>query len=490
MAKNKIKTTQQTLVTRRDFLKIVAGGIASFAFPMLNHSSAQGQIDNNSVPYKIFIKNGRVLINGVLKKTNIAVTKNNVLKLDARNDLKTETLINADDKMVCPGFIDILGDNNHINFDKTSPIFEKYKLSDGVTTVLQMHGGTANPKEWFAKLAKVPHSTNYGASTFVMDIRRTHSKTSDRFKTVRDCLKQGTLGVSHSIEYQPAPYEELVEYAKIAAEHNVPLFLHLRYSSKEKELDGVKEAVKLALETKVRLHIDHLNSTGGTFNMAKALDMINNANAKGAVITTCVYPYSFWATYSSSTRFGSDWQKRYGITYKDLTVVGTGEKLTEASFKKYRKKSGIILAVPEGTMLLEKTFDLAMKTDFCMIGSDGGIQKEPRSNSHPRGAGCFASALRRGFDIGIPIETMLAKMTTLPANVVREMGNKSKLTDGMREPDITIFNPKTIRGKATVVNPNQFSEGIEAVIVNGTLAFKNGKILNNSGKPVTRIHKI
>ncbi len=489
MAKNKLKSNPQAVWTRRDFLKAAAAGIASFAFPMLNHSSAQGQ-NNNNYHYKILIKNGRVLINGTLKKINIAVTKNNVLKLDVRNDLKTEILINAEDKIVCPGFIDILGDNNHVNFDKTSPIFEKYKISDGVTTVLQMHGGTANPKEWFARLAKVPHSTNYGASTFVMDIRRAHLTISSRLKTVRDCLSQGTLGVSHSIEYQPAPYEELVEYAKIAAEHNVPMFLHLRYSSKEKELDGVKEAIKLALETKVHIHMDHLNSTGGTFNMAKALDMITNARAKGAVITTCVYPYSFWATYSNSTRFGEGWQKRYGITYKDLTVVGTGEKLTETSFKKYRKKSGVILAVPEGTIPFEKTFDPAMKTDFCMIGSDGGIQQDPRSNSHPRGAGCFASALRRGIDIGIPIETMLDKVITLPASVVREMKPKAQLTDGMQKPDITIFNPKTISGKATVANPNQFSEGIEAVIVNGTLAFKDGKILSNSGKPVMRLQKI
>ena len=69
-------------------------------------------------------------------------------------------------------------------------------------------------------------------------------------------------------------------------------------------------------------------------------------------------------------------------------------------------------------MPLDKTVDLALKEDFCMIGSDGGIQFEPRANSHPRGAGCFATAIRHGLDIGLPLEKILEKMTSLPRSVV------------------------------------------------------------------------
>jgi N-acyl-D-aspartate/D-glutamate deacylase len=50
--------------------------------------------------------------------------------------------------------------------------------------------------------------------------------------------------------------------------------------------------------------------------------------------------------------------------------------------------------------------------------------------------------------------------------------------------DVTIFDPKTINGKATVANPNQFSEGIDCVIVNGEIAFQNGKLLKQAGKPI------
>jgi N-acyl-D-aspartate/D-glutamate deacylase len=47
--------------------------------------------------------------------------------------------------------------------------------------------------------------------------------------------------------------------------------------------------------------------------------------------------------------------------------------------------------------------------------------------------------------------------------------------------DLTVFDPAKIRGKATVENPNQFSAGIEVVIVNGKIAFKDGAPANKGG---------
>ena len=50
--------------------------------------------------------------------------------------------------------------------------------------------------------------------------------------------------------------------------------------------------------------------------------------------------------------------------------------------------------------------------------------------------------------------------------------------------DLTIFDPATIRGNATVENPNQFSSGIEMVIVNGKEALKDGKLLAKNGSAI------
>ena len=111
--------------------------------------------------------------------------------------------------------------------------------------------------------------------------------------------------------------------------------------------------------------------------------------------------------------------------------------------------------------------------DFCLIASDGGIQAEPRANSHPRGAGCFAAAIRYGLDHGIELERILAKMTSLPREVVRPaLAGRGLLEDGAVA-DLTVFDPVTIRGNASLENPNQFSVGIDLVIVNGQPAYRD-----------------
>lgn len=457
---------------RRTFLQLSIPLVAGLALPACRR--IEGSVEKPVLP--LVLTGGRALFEGRWQTMNIGIDAAGKLRFGS--ELRGVETLNVSDKVVSPGFIDILADNS-ISPETTYPIFEKYKVSDGVTTALQMHGGSADCGAYYRRFGRLPHLINYGVSTFVMAIR---ARSGGR-RMIEKNLDEGALGVSHSLEYQPAPYAEMLEYARLAKKYERPLFLHLRYSSREKELEGVDEAIRLARDSGVRVHIDHLHSTGGTFHMEQALEKIRTANAEGLTITTCVYPYSFWATYLSNNRFGAGWQRRYGLSYNDLRIVGSSERLTARTFAHYRK-TGTLAAVPEGTMPLAKTVDLALKEDFCMIGSDGGIQFEPRANSHPRGAGCFATAIRHALDIGMPLEKILEKMTTLPRSVVRPaLNNRGVLEDGAMA-DLTVFDPATIRGNATVENPNQFSSGIDLVIVNGKIAFRNGALGAKHGAPI------
>jgi N-acyl-D-aspartate/D-glutamate deacylase len=47
--------------------------------------------------------------------------------------------------------------------------------------------------------------------------------------------------------------------------------------------------------------------------------------------------------------------------------------------------------------------------------------------------------------------------------------------------DLTVFDPQTIRGNATIANPNLFSSGIDLVIVRGKIAFRDGRSLAKNG---------
>jgi len=457
---------------RRTFLQMSIPLAAGLVLPACKR--IEGSIEKPVLP--LVLRGGRSFFEGRWQTIDVGIDESGRLRFGT--DLRGTETLNVSGRVVSAGFIDILADNS-TSPETTYSIFEKYKVSDGVTTVLQMHGGSADCGAYYRHFARLPHSINYGVSTFVMALRA----RSGTAQQIEKNLEEGALGVSHSLEYQPAPYAEMLGYARLAKKYDRPMFLHLRYSSSDKELEGVDEAIRLAKDTGVRVHIDHLHSTGGTFHMEQALEKIRAANAQGLTITTCVYPYSYWATYLSNNRFGAGWQQRYGLNYDDLTIVGSSERLTERTFAHYRKSSKLA-AVPEGTMPLEKTVDLALREDFCMIGSDGGIQFEPRANSHPRGAGCFATAIRHALDIGLPLEKILQKITVLPRSVMLPALRERGLLEEGAIADLTVFDPATIRGNATVENPNQFSSGIDLVIVNGKIAFRDGTLSAKNGSAI------
>ena len=485
-------------MNRRQFLKVAPAVLASVPFARAisgyrRTSPTIRQLD--SVPlaktlsgvqilppsFPTVLKDGRAFYRG--KWQNLIIGIDTQGKIGILPQIPEESLvIDLGGKTIAPGFIDILADDT-LNPEKTYTTFEKFKVTDGVTTALQMHGGSDNCKDYYQYFSARPHYVNYGVSVFVMRIRNTHRSLADRSRLVEKNLDEGALGVSHSIEYQPTPYEELLDYAKLAKKYERPFFLHLRYSSREKELDGVDEGIKLARESGARVHFDHLHSTGGTFNMEKALEKIRRARQKGLQITICVYPYSYWATYLHSKRFSGGWRERYGLDFNDLRLVGTDERLTAESFAKYRKRRTLV-AVPEGTMPLDKTVDMALKEDFCIIGSDGGIEYEVRANSHPRGAGCFSTAVRHALDIGMPLEAILDKMTSLPGSLINPaMKNRGVIENGAMA-DLTVFDPDSINGKASVENPNQYSVGIDMVVVNGQIAYQSGKLITENGKAI------
>ncbi|MEZ4938129.1 MAG: amidohydrolase family protein [Crocinitomicaceae bacterium] len=461
---------------RRDFLKL---SLAAGAYTLLSAHRTTLLLDDETVPILEYsIENGSVFYENKLQELFVGIDKSGSLVI-SKEKLLAKKYIDASGKIVAPGFIDILADNSS-NPETTYKIFESYKVTDGVTTALQLHGGHHKASYYYGYMENRPHYVNYGVSTKVMNVRRAYGSVSSRVAAVERNLQEGAIAVSHSIEYQPTPFTELLEYGKVAKKYNRPFFLHLRYSSEYLELEGVKEAIEIARQTGCKMHIDHLNSTGGTFNMEAALQLIRDARIEGLEITTCVYPYSYWATYVHSKRFNKGWKERYGLTYSDLTVVGTGEILNASSFYKYRQRAGILVAVPEGTVPMDNTVNLALKEEFCLIGSDGGIERSTRANNHPRGAGCFATSIKHLRSIGLSMEETLKKITYLPTQLLYPVLSKKGMLENGYDADLVIFDPATIDGAATPQNPNQYSNGIDYVFVNGQIAVvqKELKVLN------------
>jgi N-acyl-D-aspartate/D-glutamate deacylase len=308
-------------------------------------------------------------------------------------------------------------------------------------------------------------------------------------------VHQGWIGASFSPEYSPGiTDDEIAAQMEVAAKYGLPSFFHGRYSTDIPPDDNAKtlqEILDLARRTHGAVHVMHITSTGGTFQMQQSLATLQTArDAEKLDVTACLYPYTFWATFIQSARFSPGWQERFHIDYPDLVIPGTGERLTKASFEDYQSRKTNTLVAAYG--IPDSDVVVALQSPFTMIGSDAIL--EQGDNNHPRGAGCFSRTL--GFYVRgqntLSLRDALAKMTILPAKRLEArapaLRKKGRLQRGA-DADITIFDPNTIADRATIEDPSQESAGIDYVLVAGQVV-KSLDGVNHDvrpGQPITSV---
>jgi N-acyl-D-aspartate/D-glutamate deacylase len=116
-------------------------------------------------------------------------------------------------------------------------------------------------------------------------------------------------------------------------------------------------------------------------------------------------------------------------------------------------------------------------TSLCLDANElslDGPLFEP--HTHPRAFGAMPRFLGHYIrdEHLLPLEQGIRKMTSLPAQ--REhLVDRGLLKQGFFA-DITIFDPATVRDRATYQNPAQLSEGIKYVFVNGQLEYEEGRL--------------
>jgi N-acyl-D-aspartate/D-glutamate deacylase len=443
--------------------------------------------------YDLVIASGRVLdpdsrLDSVM---NVGISGGSIAAITSHS-LSGKQVINASGLVVAPGFIDLL------SYNPVEPGVWT-KIGDGVTTALAMHGGTDDPDRWYARFKRQHLPVHYGASFFYAEARMRYVR--DRYQAApaqvrsklltqaEDALRRGALGISFALEYVPGTTsEEILPMMHLAARYHVPVFFHARYSDMEEpgtNIDAVKEIISYAQATHASVHIDHLNSTGGTFSMRQSLALIDSARAAGMDITACMYPYTYWGTYLNSARFDAGWQNRFHITYNDLQLGGSSERLTPESFAKYRKQGllAVAYAIPDDD---NRT---CLRSSYVMIGSDAIL--EPGYNNHPRASGTCARTIAvyvRDQHV-ISLMDAVAKMTILPARrmeqVAPSMAHKGRIQVGA-DADIVVFDADRIRDRSTVQHPETVSEGIHYVIVSGSVALGPGGVRKHirAGQPI------
>jgi N-acyl-D-amino-acid deacylase len=103
---------------------------------------------------------------------------------------------------------------------------------------------------------------------------------------------------------------------------------------------------------------------------------------------------------------------------------------------------------------------------------DGLLGKE---HPHPRAYGTFPRILRKYVreEGKLRLEDAIRKFSALPAQKMR-LADRGVLKKGMWA-DVVVFDPATIRDRATFEEPNQLSDGMQFVLVNGVPVIENGK---------------
>ncbi len=357
----------------------------------------------------------------------------------------------------------------------------------------------------------------------------------EQMKTlVREAMKDGAVGVSTALQYAPAPYAKTDELIALAAEGGKfggIYSTHMR-SESNAVLEAVDEALRIGREAHVPVEIWHIKVAGKNNwgRMPEIVAKINAARAAGADITADTYAYTAgfnnfsafipaWAHDGGDAKLverlkdpatrqsirkdmltpSKDWENEWQeIPGPDAVMIGVvnnpkllplqGKRLSEIA-KLWNKdpidalfdfliedpNAGVaifIMSQPDVTLALQQPW-VAIDNDSSGTSPEGILGQE---HPHPRAYGTFPRILRKYVreEKALTLEDAIRKFSALPAQRMR-LTDRGVLKAGMWA-DVTIFDPATVRDLATFDNPNQLSEGMDYVLVNGVPVIDHGKM--------------
>ncbi|MCH2379625.1 MAG: amidohydrolase family protein [Pedosphaera sp.] len=409
-----------------------------------------------------------------------------VIKSISKTPLKGKTVIDAKDLVVAPGFVDL---HQHGQGPEDYP----YKAMDGVTTALELEVGTADVDLWY-KLREGKTPINFGVSIGHIPVRisvmgdrpaflppadsrgakqrATPEQLAAIKQKIEHGLRRGAVAVGFGLQYTPeATQWEALEVFRVAAKYKASCHVHMRSKGLATGLNiytAVHEVIALSAISGAPGHIVHIQSMGN-LTTPLLIEMVAAAKKRGLDVSCEVYPYTAGMTDIKSAIFDAGWQKRANITYNNLQWVATGERLTQATFEKYRKQGGKVIVHANPESLVRKV----VASPYTMIASDGFM-------GHPRNAGCYSRILGKYVRENEDLSLMLAlkKCSLWPAQRLEKCApifkKKGRVQVGA-DADLIVFDDAKIIDHATFTDAAKFSSGIKYTLIHGVAVVKDGK---------------
>lgn len=339
-------------------------------------------------------------------------------------------------------------------------------------------------------------------------------------KSMAECFMQGAFGISTGLLYVPgkfADFNELTALLETAAEYDKIYTTHLRSEGKTL-LEAVNETFAAARTAALkRVHLSHLK-VAGRANWHKIGALINTIEAfraEGFEVSADRYPYTesmtqlsiilpepyddmddvalentlrdakgFRAVYEALRKLPAErWQTVRLVSAKCY------EKFCGRDFAGIAKETGddpalicaeILHADAAGALaafrgMSEENMLRIMEKDFVACGTDESSRPQDYSlgRSHPRGFGSMPRFCNILLNSGMPLEKVIQRMTSLPAQIFRIPG-KGLVKENFTA-DLVLLEPDKFKDHATFAVPHQICSGIRKVWRRGKVIFENNE---------------
>jgi N-acyl-D-amino-acid deacylase len=477
--------------------------------------------------YDILIRNATVIDGTGAKRyqADIAIQGDRIARIGDLSSCRGQHEIELSGRIASPGFID-----SHTHDDRvllSAPDMEP-KVSQGVTTVIGGNCGISlapmprsipdpitpplnlldDSGDWFrfqsfsaylealrAQPAAVNSAMLVGHTTLRVSTMTDLSQPASDAEIagmqtlVEEALAAGAIGVSTGLFYEPAiaaPTEEVIEVCRPLTNHGGIYCTHMR-SEAAQVVDALEETFRIGRELAVPVVISHhkVLERSNFGRSVETLDLIRKRMSEQPVCLDC-YPYTAGSTVLSVNRLAG--AERVLVSWSKSLPQYAGQDLDRiAEQLGVSREEAVARLSPAGAIYFkmdETDVQRILKFGPTMIGSDGLPQD---ASPHPRLWGTFPRVLGHYSRLlGLfPLEMAVHKMTGLTA---RNFGLKDRgvLQEGAYA-DLTLFDAETVDATATYEKPTSPARGIETVIVNGVVVWRDGRPTGNKpGRVLTR----
>ena len=341
-------------------------------------------------------------------------------------------------------------------------------------------------------------------------------------------LADGALGVSLGLGYAPECFystADLIHALQPVAGTDIPVTVHMRQEGGG-VVDSVEEMIAVARALRCPVHISHLKAMGRDNwgrKIPQVLSLLEQAQSEGLAVDCDVYPYTAGSTQllhilppdyltggmeavverlkDKEVRRQLAARIESGVGFDDIAKLAGWDGIYLTSLHcpedhPYQGHNLMEIAALMGQDPLSSCCELlarehgqitmidfmASEEDICdilrsplsCVISDATYPTE--GQLHPRVCGNVTHLLEhfvreKG---ALTWEQAIHKLTDRPAQVLR-LKNKGRLATGY-DADVCVFDPQALHERATYTEPQQTSQGMTHVLVNGTFAIREGEV--------------